>query len=157
VNTILKNTDDLKSFISKLKSENKKIVFTNGVFDILHRGHVEYLNEAKKLGEVLIVGLNSDSSVKKIKGKNRPIMNEGDRAYTLSNLKPVDYVVIFEEESPYNLIKKILPDFLVKGGDWKTDEIIGSDIVRESGGKVLSIKYLENYSTSSIIKKIKEP
>jgi D-glycero-beta-D-manno-heptose 1-phosphate adenylyltransferase len=84
-------------------------------------------------------------------------MNEGDRAYTLSNLKPVDYVVIFEEESPYNLIKKILPDFLVKGGDWKTDEIIGSDIVRESGGKVLSIKYLENYSTSSIIKKIKEP
>ena len=155
--TILKNNDDLKSLITQLKSEKKRIVFTNGVFDILHRGHVEYLNEAKKLGDILIVGLNSDSSVRTIKDSSRPVMNENDRAYVLSNLKPVDYVVIFEEENPHNIIKSILPNFLVKGGDWKLSEIIGSDIVEKSGGKVLCLKYLKNYSTSSIIEKIKEP
>jgi|SRR5438552_18114748 len=154
---IFKNNRDLQFLISQLKSENKKIVFTNGVFDILHRGHVQYLNEAKKLGDSLIVGINSDSSVRKIKGNNRPVMNENDRAYVLTNLKAVDYVVIFEEENPYNLIKNIQPDFLVKGGDWKKGEIIGSDIVEKSGGKVLCLKYLVNYSTTSIIQKIQEP
>lgn len=156
LNKIYKSTDDHKALISQLKSENKKIVFTNGVFDILHRGHVEYLNETKKLGHILIVGLNSDSSVKKIKGENRPVVNENDRAYVLINLKPVDFVIIFDEDNPYSLIKNILPDFLVKGGDWKKSDIIGADIVEASGGKVLSIKYLENYSTSSIIDNIKK-
>ncbi len=155
-NVIFRNSDDLITLISQLKSENKKIVFTNGVFDILHRGHVEYLNEARNLGDILIVGLNSDSSVKSIKGENRPVVNENDRACVLSNLKPVDFVVIFDEDNPYELIKKILPDVLVKGGDWKKSDIIGADIVEKSGGKVLSIKYLDNYSTTSIIERIKE-
>lgn len=153
-NLIYKNNSGLKTLISKLKSQHKKIVFTNGVFDILHRGHVEYLKEAKKLGDVLIVGVNSDSSAGKIKGSGRPVMNENDRACVLAGLKPVDFVVIFEEDDPYDLIKKIVPDFLVKGGDWKPNEIVGSDIVEKSGGKVLCIKYLDGYSTTEIIQKI---
>jgi rfaE bifunctional protein nucleotidyltransferase chain/domain len=147
---------ELDSLISSLKSQNRKIVFTNGVFDIIHRGHVEYLNEAKKLGDVLIVGLNSDSSVKQIKGESRPVNNEIDRAYVLENLKAVNYVVIFAEDTPINLIKSIVPDVLVKGGDWKTEDIVGSDIVLQSGGKVLSLKYIDNYSTTGIINKISE-
>ncbi len=153
---IYKIDNDLKELVRKLRSENKKIVFTNGVFDIIHRGHIEYLSEARKKGDVLIVGLNSDSSVKKIKGKNRPVVNENDRAFILVNLKPVDFVAIFEEDTPYNLIKVILPDVLVKGGDWKTEDIVGSDIVMEHGGKVLSLKYIDGYSTTGIIKNISE-
>lgn len=148
--------DELKEVVKNLKAGNKKIVFTNGVFDIIHRGHIEYLNEAKKHGDILIVGLNSDSSVKKIKGDKRPLVKEYDRAIVLVDLKPVDFVVIFEEENPYNLIKFILPDVLVKGGDWKPEEIIGSDIVKEHGGKVLSLTYVDNYSTTGIIQKISE-
>lgn len=147
---------ELDALISSLKSQNRRIVFTNGVFDIIHRGHVAYLNEAKKQGDVLIVGLNSDSSVRKIKGNNRPVNVEADRAYVLVNLKAVDYVVIFEEDTPYNLIKAVMPDVLVKGGDWKPGDIVGSGIVLESGGKVLSLKYIENYSTTEIINKISE-
>jgi rfaE bifunctional protein nucleotidyltransferase chain/domain len=155
-NNIFTNTKDLQSLISSLKSQHKKIIFTNGVFDIIHKGHVQYLNQAKNLGDVLIVGLNSDSSVKQIKGEGKPINNENDRAFVLSNLKAVDYVVVFDEDNPYNLIKTIIPDFLVKGGDWKPEEIIGSDIVQKSGGKVLSIEYTENYSTSKIIERIQK-
>ena len=154
--TIFKTDNELSTLIGSLKRQNKKIVFTNGVFDIIHRGHVEYLNEAKSHGEVLIVGLNSDSSAKRIKGENRPVNKENDRAFVLTNLKAVDYVVIFEGETPYNLIKAIVPNVLVKGGDWKTREIVGSDIVLGSGGKVLSLKYVDNYSTTGIIKKISE-
>jgi rfaE bifunctional protein nucleotidyltransferase chain/domain len=150
---ILNSNSDL-SFINKLKTENKKIVFTNGVFDIIHRGHIEYLNEAKKLGDILIVGLNSDKSVKKIKGEKRPIVNEVNRSIVLANLKPVDYVIIFDEETPYNLIQKILPDYLVKGADWKEDEIAGSDIVKQNGGEIKLIKYSENNSSTGIIEKI---
>jgi len=153
---IYKPGKELDALISSLKSQNRKIVFTNGVFDIIHRGHVEYLNEAKKFGDVLIVGLNSDSSVKQIKGESRPVNNEIDRAYVLVNLKAVDNVVIFAEDTPFNLIKSIVPDVLVKGGDWKTADIVGSDIVLESGGKVLSLKYIDNYSTTGIINKISE-
>ena len=153
---IYKSGKELDSLISTLKTQNRKIVFTNGVFDIIHRGHVQYLNEAKKLGDVLIVGLNSDSSVKQIKGDSRPVNNEIDRAYVLVNLKAVDNVVIFTEDTPFNLIKSIVPDVLVKGGDWKTEDIVGSDIVLESGGKVLSLKYIDNYSTTGIINKISE-
>lgn len=138
----------------KIRKEGKKLVFTNGCFDILHKGHVSYLNEAKKLGDYLMVGVNSDASVKKLKGENRPVNNETDRAYLLDNLKPVDFVIIFTEDTPYNLIKSVVPDFLVKGGDWKEDDIVGSDVVKANGGKVLSLHYVNDYSTTAILKKI---
>jgi rfaE bifunctional protein nucleotidyltransferase chain/domain len=153
---IYRISKELDSLVSSLKSQNRKIVFTNGVFDIIHRGHVAYLNEAKKLGDVLIVGLNSDSSVKQIKGDSRPINNENDRAYVLVNLKAVDIAAIFEEDTPYNLIKSIVPDVLVKGGDWKPEDIVGSDIVLKSGGRVLSLSYIDDYSTTGILKRISE-
>ncbi len=152
---IFHTTDtDLKSMLRRLRSEHKKIIFTNGVFDLIHRGHVEYLTQAKKLGEVLIVGLNSDKSVKIIKGSNRPIIKENDRAFVLQNLKPVDYVVIFDEDNPYNLIRLIQPDVLVKGADWNEHQIIGADIVRANGGKVKRIKFIVGKSSTNIIKKI---
>jgi rfaE bifunctional protein nucleotidyltransferase chain/domain len=140
----------------KMKNENKSLVFTNGCFDILHRGHAAYLNQAKSLGDFLIVGVNSDRSVKALKGENRPVNNENDRAYLLDNLKSVDYVIIFDEDTPYNLISGILPDYLVKGGDWKEEDIVGWDIVKEAGGKVLSLNYVDNYSTTNTINKLKE-
>jgi len=152
---IFKAGDDLE-FVNELKAQNKKIVFTNGVFDIIHRGHVEYLREARNCGDVLIVGLNSDSSVKIIKGDKRPIVTEENRAYVLANLKPVDYVIIFNEDSPYNTIKKIIPDFLVKGADWDEDKIVGSDIVKQSGGEIKRIKFVENNSSTNIIERITE-
>lgn len=152
-NNIFNATDDL-DFLKELKAQNKKIVFTNGVFDIIHRGHVEYLTEAKSLGDILIVGLNSDSSVKMIKGDKRPIVAEENRAYVLANLKPVDYVVIFTEDTPYNTIKKIIPDILVKGADWAEDKIIGSDIVKQSGGEIKRITFVENNSSTNIIDRI---
>jgi len=150
---IFKISDDL-SFAEKLRTENKKIVFTNGVFDIIHRGHVEYLTEARSLGDVLIVGLNSDSSVKMIKGEKRPIVNEDNRAYVLANLKPVDYVVIFTDDTPYNLIAALKPDILVKGADWSEDKIVGADIVKANGGEIKRIKFVENNSSTNIIEKI---
>lgn len=153
MNNIFKSEDDL-SFVNELKAQNKKIVFTNGVFDIIHRGHVEYLTEAKSLGDILIVGLNSDSSVKIIKGEKRPVVNEENRAFVLANLKPVDYVVIFNEDNPFILISKIVPDILVKGADWSEDKIIGSDIVKNNGGEVKRIRFVENNSSTNIIERI---
>ncbi len=153
MSNIYKVTDDL-SFVKELKAQGKKIVFTNGVFDIIHRGHVEYLTEAKSLGDILIVGLNSDSSVKMIKGDKRPVVTEDNRAYVLANIKPVDYVVIFSEDTPYNIINKILPDILVKGADWAEDKIVGSDIVKQNGGEIKRIKFVENNSSTNIIDKI---
>lgn len=146
----------LKKYVKDIKDFDLTIVFTNGVFDILHRGHVEYLNEAKSLGDILIVGLNSDKSVKRIKGKSRPVNKEKDRAFVLANLMAVDAVAVFEEDTPYELIKEIVPNILVKGGDWKPKDIVGSDIVLATKGKVLSLKYVDNYSTTKIIKKIAE-
>ncbi len=131
-----------------------KIVFTNGCFDIIHRGHIEYLKKAKSLGDVLIVGLNSDNSVQRLKGDKRPINNESDRAVVLRELKSVDFVVIFEEDTPLELIKKIRPDILVKGGDWPTNQIVGHEFVLKNGGEVYSIPFIEGYSTTNIIKKI---
>ncbi len=148
--------EEFKTIRKKLKSENKKLVFTNGCFDILHKGHAVYLNQAKSLGDVLIVGVNSDRSVKGLKGEGRPINNENDRAYLLDNLKSVDIVIIFDEETPYELIKKIVPEFLVKGGDWKEEDIVGWDIVKANGGKVMSLQYIDNYSTTNIINKMKQ-
>ncbi len=147
---------DFEKLIQKLKSENKKIVFTNGVFDIIHRGHVEYLTEAKNLGDVLIVGLNSDKSVKIIKWDKRPIVGQENRAFVLANLKPVDYVIMFDEDNPLNLIKKILPDVLVKGADWHKDKIIGADAVIQNGGEVKTIKFVENNSSTDIIEQVIE-
>ena len=146
--------DALIEKIQKLKKDGKKSVFTNGVFDIIHRGHVEYLNEAKALGDYLIVGLNADASVKRLKGDTRPVNKENDRKFVMENLKAVDDVIIFTEDTPFNLISKIIPDVLVKGGDWKEDQIVGSDIVKQNGGKVYSLKFVNNYSTTGIIEKI---
>ena len=152
---ILKSKD-LSDIRNKIREENKKLVFTNGCFDILHKGHVSYLNQAKLLGDYLIVGVNSDKSVKKLKGESRPVNSELDRAFILDNLKSVDYVTIFNEDTPYELIKLLLPDCLVKGGDWKEKEIVGSDIVKENKGKVVSLNFINNYSSSSIIDKIRK-
>ncbi|OGU67780.1 MAG: glycerol-3-phosphate cytidylyltransferase [Ignavibacteria bacterium RBG_16_36_9] len=142
---------ELKAIRSKLKASNKKVVFTNGVFDLIHSGHVDYLSKAKKLGDVLIVGLNSDESVKRIKGNKRPILNQEERAFILSNLKPVDYVVFFDEDTPEKLISEIIPDILVKGADWAVEKIVGKEIVEKNGGEVKNIKFVNDQSTSKII------
>ncbi len=134
--------------------KGKRIVFTNGCFDILHYGHVKYLKEARSKGDVLIVGINSDKSARRLKGKSRPINPQADRARVLASLESVDYCVIFNEDTPYRLIKAIAPDVLIKGGDWAKENIVGSDIVLHRGGKVLTIPYVKNRSTSNIIKKI---
>jgi len=138
----------------RLKDIKGKVVFTNGCFDILHIGHLRYLEEAKKLGDVLIVGVNSDESVKRLKGEKRPINKLNERMEMLAGLKPVDYVTYFEEDTPYNLIKLLLPDILVKGGDWKVGEIIGSDIVLGNKGEVFSLNFEENFATTNIIEEI---
>lgn len=144
------------SALDKFLAENqgKKIVFTNGCFDIIHKGHVSYLNEAKKLGDLLVIGLNSDASVKRLKGPERPINNEVDRQFVMSNLKAVDFVEIFEEDTPLALILKIKPQVLVKGGDWKIEQIVGAQEVIAQGGEVFSLNFVDGYSTSSIITKI---
>ncbi len=144
----------LSKAIENHRSLSKKIVFTNGCFDILHRGHVAYLEKAKSFGDILVVGINSDNSVKKLKGKNRPLIGEEDRAYIVSMLKPVDYVCIFDELTPEKLIASIVPDILVKGGDYKIEEVVGRDIVEKKGGKVIIAEFLKGYSSTSIIEKI---
>lgn len=144
----------LEEFLEKNK--DKRIVFTNGCFDILHKGHVAYLNEAKALGDLLVLGLNSDASVKRLKGSERPINQENDRKFVLENLKAVDFVEIFTEDTPYELIKKIQPDVLVKGGDWPVEKIVGHDIVFAKGGNVYSLNFVDGYSTTNIIHKIQK-
>lgn len=151
----LKNAIQLSRTLGAMRSKGQKIVFTNGCFDILHPGHVSYLERASRMGDILVVGLNSDRSVRAIKGKDRPINKERDRAYVLSALSFVDYVVIFSEYTPRILIKKLKPDVLVKGGDWKAKDIVGGDFVRSRGGRVASIKFLKGYSTSSLIEKLR--
>lgn len=144
---------NLDSFLKE--NQNKKIVFTNGCFDILHRGHVAYLNEAKKLGDLLFVGLNSDASVKRLKGPERPINKESDRKFVLENLQSVDWVEIFDEDTPLELIKKVKPQVLVKGGDWKVEEIVGSSEVLSWGGQVFSLNFVDGYSTTNILNIVK--
>ena len=136
------------------KNQGKKIVFTNGCFDILHLGHVEYLNEAKAQGDVLIIGLNSDQSVRELKGEDRPINNEEDRKNMLLNLKAVDCVQVFKEQTPLEIIKLINPNVLVKGGDWKPEQIVGSDYVIANGGTVKSLLFKRGYSTSNLIQAV---
>ncbi len=137
------------------KAQKKIVVFTNGVFDILHRGHVEYLAEAKKLGDVLIVGMNTDASVKRIKGPLRPIVQEDDRAFVLSQIISVDVVVLFNEDTPYNLITSVVPDILVKGADYSIENIVGRDIVENAGGTVKTIAFVPDKSTTNIVERIK--
>jgi rfaE bifunctional protein nucleotidyltransferase chain/domain len=144
----------LLSLIQKLKTEGKRIIFTNGCFDILHPGHIDYLKKTKELGDILIVGINSDESIKKIKQQNRPINKLLDRMIVLNSIKYVDYVVPFDEETPENLIKIIKPDVLTKGGDWNKKDVVGSDFVKSYGGKVAIIPYIKDKSTTNIIKKI---
>ena len=150
----LKNLSALARIVGNIKKRGQKVVFTNGCFDILHAGHVEYLSKARKMGDILVIGLNSDSSVKKLKGDNRPINNELDRARVLSALYFIDYVTIFNEKTPESLIKKLKPDYLVKGGDWNEEKIAGADFVKSYGGKVRIVPFVAGYSTSSVIDKI---
>jgi len=152
----IKNINELAGIRKELKLQNKKVVFTNGVFDILHAGHVNYLTKAKAKGDILIVAVNSDLSVKKIKGELRPIVPQNERAFIISSLKPVNYVVIFDEETPFEIIKKIVPDVLVKGADWSVKNIVGRDIVEANGGKVETIEFINDHSTTNIIKTILE-
>jgi len=150
----IQNSKRLAATLRRLRSKGKRIVFTNGCFDIIHAGHVDYLSKARRMGDVLVVGLNSDSSVKKIKGAGRPINREADRAKVLSALYFVDYVTLFKETTPERLIRELKPDILVKGGDWKIKDIVGSDFVRERGGKVRRVPFIKGYSTTSLIEKL---
>ena len=137
------------------KLHQQKIVFTNGCFDVLHFGHVHYLLEAKKLGDILVVGLNSDDSVRRLKGPTRPINGEKERAFVLASLAFVDYITLFEEDTPGNLIKVVQPDVLVKGGDYTIEQIVGADFVMQNGGTVTTIPFVEGYSSTQIIEQLK--
>lgn len=153
VSNILSN-NELQQLRNECKKSGRKVVFTNGCFDILHAGHVDYLTKAKELGDVLIVGINSDFSVKNIKGELRPVIPEMERALLVSSLKPVDYVTLFDENTPGRLISELIPDILVKGADWNIENIVGRDVVEKNGGEVKTINFVNDQSTSKIIQKI---
>ena len=148
--------DNIINAINDHKKDSKKIVFTNGCFDILHVGHIRYLSEAKSLGDILVIGINSDKSVKELKGPSRPINSLSDRALILSELRYVDYVVSFEEQTPLELIKIIMPDILVKGGDYTIETVVGSSEVIHSGGQVKLLQFHNGYSSTNYIDKIKK-
>jgi D-beta-D-heptose 7-phosphate kinase/D-beta-D-heptose 1-phosphate adenosyltransferase len=150
-NGAIKTRSEIAALSENLREREKKIVFTNGCFDVLHLGHVKYLEKAKSFGDILIVGVNADASVKRLKGAERPINPAYDRAYLLASLKAVDFVVVFEEDTPYDLIKEISPEILVKGGDYEGKEVIGSDLVKE----VRLVTFVEGKSSTNIINKIK--
>ncbi|MBU2558732.1 MAG: D-glycero-beta-D-manno-heptose 1-phosphate adenylyltransferase [Bacteroidetes bacterium] len=144
----------LESRLALWQFQNKKIVFTNGCFDIVHRGHIEYLAKAADLGDVLVIGLNTDASVSRIKGPQRPVVDQQSRALLLAALHFTTAIVYFDEPTPYELIKKVQPDILVKGKDYKAEDVVGYDIVMDKGGKVETIELVEGFSTSAIIKKL---
>jgi len=154
LNKALLSGAQAQAFVRKQKQAGKKIVFTNGCFDILHAGHVQYLSRAKALGDILIIGLNADASVRRLKGEKRPINSEEDRAFVLKGLKAVDAVVVFEEDTPLQLIQSLLPNVLVKGGDWAIEKIVGRDVVEANGGTVKTISFLDGRSTTGTIEKI---
>ncbi len=151
----IKDTNSLQKSLAIWRFKNKKIVFTNGCFDLLHYGHIHYLAAAKEEGDILIVGINASASVKKLKGKHRPINDDPTRQSILAALFFVDAVIEFEEDTPYRLIKEIQPDVLVKGGDWKIEDIVGSDLVLQKGGIVKSLPFIEGYSTTLIEERIR--
>lgn len=144
----------LKKEVERHRREGKKIAFTNGCFDILHAGHVQYLREARKTGDLLILGLNSDTSVRAIKGEKRPLVPQGERAEVVASLTTVDYVTLFDEPTPLRLIEYLKPDRLVKGGDWQEDTVVGGDLVRSWGGEVVIVPLTEGVSTTNIVEKI---
>ena len=151
----IKDLEHAKEQVQQWKTQGKKIAFTNGCFDLLHLGHVDYLEKARALGDKLILGLNSDSSVSRFKGQNRPIQNQNSRARVLAALQFVDLVVFFNEDTPLNLITEIQPDILVKGSDYLAENIVGADVVKRNGGVVKTIDFIPGYSTSKIVEKIK--
>jgi D-glycero-beta-D-manno-heptose 1-phosphate adenylyltransferase len=152
----LKTLDELVAIRHDLAREGKQVVFTNGCFDLLHRGHVRYLDQAKRLGDVLIVAMNSDSSVRTLKGPDRPVMSHEERAELLAALAAVDYVLIFEELDPDKVIRALEPDVVVKGGDWPVDQIIGREVVESRGGRVCTLPYVEGASSSELLRRIRE-
>jgi len=145
----------LKQIIAGLKRKGQRIVFTNGCFDILHYGHIKYLQDARRKGDYLVVAVNSDSSIKKIKAKNRPVIAQSDRLKTVAALSSVDFVILFSADNPLRLIKTLKPDILVKGADWSKGKIIGGDFVESYGGKVMTVNLVKGRSTSAIIEKIR--
>ncbi len=150
----IKSIATLSRIIAAAKAKGKKIVFTNGCFDIIHVGHVDYLSKARQKGDILVIGLNSDASVKRLKGQGRPINIEEDRSKVLSAFYFVDYVTIFNEDTPDRLIRKLKPDILVKGGDWQMKDIAGASFVKSYGGRVATVPFVDGYSTTSLIKKL---
>lgn len=153
---IVRNKEDLRTTLNQWRFKDEKIVFTNGCFDILHRGHVEYLAKAAALGSKLIIGLNTNASVHRLKGESRPINDEAARAILLSSLIFTDKIVLFDEDTPHELIRFIQPDILVKGNDYKPEEIVGYDILKAKGGEVVTIELTEGFSTTSILNKLKD-
>lgn len=149
------NWKDALKKVEQWKSQDKKVVFTNGCFDLLHPGHLHYLSEARDCGDVLIIGLNSDDSVRRLKGENRPVNSEKERALMLAGMNMVDAVVSFDEDTPLELIKYLRPDVLVKGGDYEIDQIVGANEVKAEGGEVRKLSYLQGFSSSALIDKIK--
>ncbi len=147
---------DIEPFLTYWRLKNNKIVFTNGCFDILHRGHVEYLAKAASYGNILIVGLNTDDSIRRIKGSLRPIQDQYARALVLASLHFVSVVILFDEDTPYELIKRVQPDVLIKGSDYKAEDVVGNDIVKAKGGEIATIDFIDGYSTTSIIEKLKK-
>ncbi|MCD6178848.1 MAG: D-glycero-beta-D-manno-heptose 1-phosphate adenylyltransferase [Bacteroidales bacterium] len=152
----IQSQESLTVLLNKWEQQKKKIVFTNGCFDILHRGHIEYLSKAADLGDILFIGVNTDASVSKIKGNNRPLQDEDSRLIILAALEFVDALILFDEETPLELIRKVQPHVLVKGADYKPEEIVGYDIVKARGGEIKTIEFLSGYSTTAIEQKIKE-
>lgn len=152
----IKTIDEIKALCDKWRSQNKKIVFTNGCFDIVHLGHIDYLSKAAELADILVIGVNTDASVSRIKGANRPLQDEVSRSVLLASLQFVDTIVLFGEDTPYELIRAVQPDVLVKGSDYKEEDIIGADIVRANNGEIITIDFLDGYSTSSVIAKAQE-
>jgi rfaE bifunctional protein nucleotidyltransferase chain/domain len=152
--TKVKTIEELRPLLAILRAAGKKVVFTNGCFDLIHTGHTRYLAIARSFGDLLVVAVNSDSSVRTIKGEKRPINSQQERTETLAALESVDFVTIFSEPDPYKVISALQPDVLVKGGDWPIEKIIGGDIVQARGGKVVNVPYVEGSSTTGIIEKI---
>jgi len=151
----VKTLDELVTAVRNVRRQGKRVVFTNGCFDLLHRGHVRYLDQAKALGDVLIVAINSDASVHALKGADRPVMSDGERAELVAALAAVDYVVIFEELDPGRVIQAVEPDVLVKGGDWQVDQVVGRQIVEGRGGRVMTLPYVEGASSSELLRRIR--
>ena len=151
----LKSLEEIKAIVIGARNNGKRVAFTNGCFDLLHRGHVQVLRAARACADLLIVGINSDQSVRQIKGPARPVLPESERCELVGAMEMVDFVILFDDRDPYSLISAIRPDVLVKGGDWNTEKIIGGDLVEESGGEVVVVPYIKGFSTTEIIERIK--